>query len=121
MPLTPKEKETLEHEKRKREIANTFSGAIAKDSYDEGAEEWMIAIIEGIILAVIAILLVTPDPISKVSAIVAAVVTGLLAFLGIVYLLIRSGDKFIEAKRVRDRDEDAEDNRHRQTLEALPN
>ncbi len=119
MPLTPKEKEKLAHEKRKREIANTFTGTVQEDSYSEGAEEWMVGIIMTVILAIIAILLVAPDPISKLAAVIAALVTGVLAAIGIAVIVARSSDKFIEAKRVRDREEDAEDDRHKETLGGL--
>jgi hypothetical protein len=120
MPITPKEQEGLDHERKKKKIANTFTDDVALDSYEEGAEQWMVAIIEGIILAVIAILLVSPDPITKVAAIVATVITGFFALLGIVYLLIRSGTKFIEAKKRRDKEEEEEDERHKHVLNGLP-
>jgi hypothetical protein len=117
--MDAKEKFALEHEDAKRRIANTFSDTVALDAYAEGAHEWMIAIIEGIILAVIAILLTTPDPISKLTAIVLTVITGFFTVLGIAYLLFRSSSKFIEAKRARDRDEDAEDHLYRSSLAKL--
>lgn len=120
MPLTPKESETLRHERQKREISNSFTTELAEEAIEEGAAGWIVGIIETVILAIIALLLAPEPAISKITAALLTVVSGILAIIAIVAILVRSWDNFKEAVRKRDRDEDAEDARYRENLSNLP-
>lgn len=120
MPLTPKESETLRHERQKREISNNFTTELAEEAIEEGASGWIVGIIETVILAIIALLLAPEPLISKATAIILSIVSGIFAVAGIIVILVRSWDNFKEAVRKRDREEDAEDSRYRENLSNLP-
>jgi uncharacterized membrane protein len=120
MPLSPKEKETLRHEAKKREIGQNFSTELANDANSEGAAEWIVGIIEAVIIAIIGLLLLPEPVISKITAALLTIVSGTFAVIAILYILNRSWDKFSEAVRKRDREEDAEDARYRDNLANLP-
>lgn len=120
MPLTPKESETLRHDQVKREIGNQFTYDLALTAAGEGAAGWIIGILETVILAIIALLMLPEPAISKAIAIILSIVSGLFAIAAIAAMLAASWGLFRLDISKRDRAEDAEDSRHREALAALP-
>ena len=120
MPPTPKEKKTLRHEQQKSLISNIFRLDLTTTAVNEGGSAFIVAVIEVLILAVLFLLSLPEPVISKLTAIILAIVSGIFACAAIIYILVKSWGNFKENVSKRDRDEDAEDKRYRENLNNLP-
>lgn len=119
MPLSPADRERLRHERKKREISNTFAEDAQTKAMDENADEWVVGIIVAMLEALAALLLI-PDPTwTKVLAVILAVGVGILGAYVIIRIVRASKNEFIESIRKRNNDENEEDDRHREALAGM--
>lgn len=119
MPLTPKEKEKLRYDSAKRKIANEFNVTWRKISLDEGISGAWLALLEGLIAVVLALLLLPEPAISKAAAALVAAGAGLLGAMAVLWILATSKSDFLASVTKRDGDETTADIRHREILRRL--
>ncbi len=121
MPLTPKEKEKLRYDKAKRKIANEFSVTWRKISLNEGISGGVLALLEGLIAVILALLLLPEPAISKAAAALIAAGAGLLGAAAALIILATSKDDFLSSVTKRNGDETSADIRHEAILRRLSN